>query len=187
MKHNILVHCTSGKWFDEKEEKLKENAKNYPYWAELVSMMRAEGHTVTQIGRRGDRAFGANKFLEDRSFDKIAELVDHHDFFISVDSFLPHLVHQKKIGTPGFVIFSVSDPKLFGYPENFNHLKADKFLRDEQWGVWKGVEFNEAAFDKPEKIWRLIKEKFIPNLVTASHEPLKSVRKSQEKTEKISE
>jgi glycosyltransferase involved in cell wall biosynthesis len=122
----------------------KENPKNFPYWTELVSMMKASGCYVIQIGISGEKLIGADEVVLNASFDRLKTLLDNADTFLSVDSFFPHFAHYH--GKYGIVIFSQSDPNIFGYPENLNVLKSRDYLRKEQFWLWTQAEFNETAF-----------------------------------------
>jgi ADP-heptose:LPS heptosyltransferase len=88
---------------------------------------------------------GADEVVMNASFDRLKEILDNSDTFISVDSFFPHFAHYHgKHG--GVVIFSQSDPKLFGYPENLNILKSRDYLRSEQFWLWTQAKYNKDAF-----------------------------------------
>jgi len=86
----------------------------------------------------------------------LKELVKQTNFFISVENFFPHFCHH--YGRSGAVIFSRSDPKIFGYPENLNLLKDKKYLRSDQYGLWESCERQEDAFLAPEEIYKEIFE-----------------------------
>ena len=122
----------------------KENPKNFPYWEELVTMMKNSGCYIIQIGVNGEKLVGADEVVFNASFDRLKVLLDNADTFVSVDSFFPHFAHYHN--KHGIVIFSQSDPKLFGYPENLNVLKSTDYLRKEQFWLWTQAEFNNDAF-----------------------------------------
>jgi hypothetical protein len=50
------------------------------------------------------------------------------------------------------VIFSQSDPVIFGHPDNVNLLKDRKYLRELQFQTWMGVPYNEDAFVSPDEV-----------------------------------
>lgn len=123
----------------------KSNPKNWPYWKELIKGLKAKGHYITQIGI-GDETLieGIDNSCFDASFNQLGDLLEECDTFISVDSFFPHFAkyHSKN----GYVLFSQSDPNLFGYSENVNLLKDRKYLRDQQFWLWTQAEYNDNAF-----------------------------------------
>ncbi len=95
---------------------------------------------------KGEEAL-VQDFRANLSFVEIGRLVDRCAFWLTVDSFLPHLAqHQHK---PGVVIWSVSDPLIFGYRENLNLLKDRAYLRSNQWAVWEDCAYNTEAFIDP--------------------------------------
>jgi hypothetical protein len=116
------------------------NAKNYPWWPELLATL---GPGVVQIGVAGeevlatDHRFGLPLAL-------IRGLVQECDYWISVDNFLPHLAHQEK--KPGVVLWSKSDPNIFGYPDNLNLIHDLRFMRENQFGSWEGEPYDPEAF-----------------------------------------
>ena len=121
-----------------------ENPKNFPYWEELVADLKAAGCYIKQIGVTGEKLIGADEIIFNASNDRLKEVLFDCDTFISVDSFFPHFAHYHK--KHGIVIFSQSDPILFGYPENLNILKSRDYLRKEQFWLWTQAEYNKEAF-----------------------------------------
>jgi hypothetical protein len=109
-----------------------KNAKSYPYWDELIKLLGS--HEIKEI----------SGILPEK---KIIELVNWCDIWISIDSFLQHLVAYHKL-KKGIVIWGLSDPELFGYKSNINLLKDRKYLRPgiEQYLFWKDVPINKEAF-----------------------------------------
>jgi len=125
----------------------KENPKNYPYWEVVIRNLHCN-FDIFQIGKSGEKIFyNINDYFFDLSFSEIVDLVKGYDLFISVDSFLPHLCHY--YNKTGIVIFSRSNPKLFGYPENINLLKDEKYLRNDQFGNWEDCEYLKESFIDP--------------------------------------
>lgn len=126
-----------------------ENPKNYPYWDELLALINKEQIKITQIGSSKDKQLPfVNSFLVNEKFLNIKNLIKEHDTWISVDSFIQHLNHyyDKK---PGIVIWSQSDPKIFGYDENVNILKHRKYLREKQFWLWEQCQYNKEAYVNP--------------------------------------
>lgn len=126
-----------------------ENPKNYPYWDELLALINKEQIKITQIGSSKDKQLPfVDSFLVNEKFLNIKNLIKEHDTWISVDSFIQHLNHyyDKK---PGIVIWSQSDPKIFGYDENVNILKHRKYLREKQFWLWEQCQYNKEAYVNP--------------------------------------
>ena len=132
----------------------KPNAKDYAYWEELVELLK--DHKLTQIGVEGEKQL-TKTFIKNASLEKIKKLLAENDLFISIDSFLPHLAHL--VGKKGIVLWSQSDPKIFGYKENINLLKDKKYLRANQFGNWEGVINQKDSFVEPDKVLQAL-EKF---------------------------
>lgn len=134
----------------------QENPKNYPYWPELVSMIN---EPIIQIGVAGEKALVPD-FRTNLPFAELTKLVNECRTWISVDSFFQHFCWD--LGKPGVVIFSQSDPNIFGHSENINLLKDRKYLREKQFWLWEQTEFNSDAFVTPEEIIKVLTLQF-PN------------------------
>jgi hypothetical protein len=119
----------------------RPNAKNYPYWRELTGLLRLDGHNVIQIGLPNEKPIGANGYLFSYKLFEVASVVRKFDIFMSVDNFLPHLMNVYHQDKKGIVLFSRSDPKIYGYEQNYNILKSRDYLRPDQYGLWKDCEF----------------------------------------------
>jgi ADP-heptose:LPS heptosyltransferase len=131
----------------------KDNPKNFPYWPELVKLLRDGGFEVIQIGAAKDTPIeGIAEFKQNLKLKEIANLIKECDVWISVDSFLQHL-NQYYTKKRGIVIFSQSDPKHFGYPLNNNILKDKKYLREKQFWLWEQCEYNKDAFVTAEEVY----------------------------------
>ena len=72
------------------------------------------------------------------------------DIFISIDNFAPHLAWL--LNKPGIVIFSQSDPLIFGHELHINLLKDIKYLRKNQFDIWETAIYNKEAFMEPQKV-----------------------------------
>lgn len=125
----------------------KENPKNYPinYWEELIIELK-KYNEVVQIGVNGERPL-VSKFYFNLPLKEISALINISDFWISVDNFLPHLAN--KLGKKGAVLWSQSDPLIFGYPRNINILKDRSYLRKDQFNIWEQCKYNIEAFTIP--------------------------------------
>ena len=149
----ILIHAHPAKIHDG-----LVNAKSYPWWSELIRLL--SGQHIIQIGLEDEEQL-VNDFRKNLKLKDIENLVKDCYFWISIDSFLPHLAHH--LSKPGVVIWGVSDPNIFGYSENLNILKDRKYLRKNQFGIWSEQSYVEDAFLKPQEIYEKI-SKIYPNL-----------------------
>lgn len=149
----ILIHAFPAKIHDG-----LPNAKTYPWWKDLIKLIK--GHDFIQIGLDGEEQL-VEDFRKNQKLKDIEKLIKQSYFWISIDSFLPHLAHHIK--KPGVVIWGVSDPEIFGYRENLNLIKDRKFLRKNQFGIWNEQTYVESAFLTPAEIYERIKYVY-PNI-----------------------
>lgn len=121
-----------------------QNPKDFPYWKELVRMLKKDGHILTQIGIDGENEIGCDKFIKNIPLKDLKKLLDENDTFISVDSFFQHFAwyYNKK----GIVIFSQSNPKIFGHDIHVNILKDEKYLKPDQYGIWNNDKYVLDSF-----------------------------------------
>ena len=123
--------------------------KNYPHWAQLIRLLKLNGHNIVQIGIEGETKL-TEECLFNLPFSELKRLLNEVDTFIAVDNFFPHFAnHYKKYG---IVIFGQSDPNIFGYRQNINLLKDRKYLRADQFGIWESARYDVDAFLQPEEI-----------------------------------
>lgn len=139
---------------------IKENPKNYPHWTDLVSLLKQEGFRTIQIGR-GDEAHieGVDDWITDHSFSDLEPLVRDCSTWISVDNFFPHFCNCVDSSKWGIVLWSKSDPNLFGYKHNINLLKNKKYLRSNQFDVWFNESYNQEAFVRPQLVISALRQK----------------------------
>jgi pyruvyltransferase len=130
--------------FSRKLRNDKENPKNYPYWEEVIKELKNRGVYTIQIGVKEEKYLGANNFLIDLSLEELKIILDRSKAWVSIDNFLPHLASL--IGKSGIVIFSQSDPNIFGHNTNDNLLKDRKYLRKDQFGIWESVEIDKESY-----------------------------------------
>lgn len=135
-----------------------DNAKNYPYWDDVVTLLRLTGEDVLQIGLIGEKKIeGVSDFLTNIPFKAIEQLVLNSKMFISIDNFLPHLAHH--IGFKrGIVLWGPSDPGIFGYKEFANLSKDRKYLRPDQFSAWDKCTFIKEAFVEPEVVGQMVQQ-----------------------------
>lgn len=125
----------------------KENPKNYPYWRELIAMI--DDHIV-QVGVEGEEQLVPD-FRKNLSIAELRQLLRECKTFISCDSFVQHLGWD--VGKKGIVLWSVSDPNIYGHPENINLLKDRKYLAENQFLWWEFVNHNPESFVSPEEVF----------------------------------
>ena len=121
-----------------------QNAKNYPYWEELVQLLNTEYHTI-QIGTKEEPDIKCHERKINISFSEIKTLIEESYIWISVDNFLPHLCNAYRL-KPGYVIFGRSNPKIFGYEHNINIFKDRKNFRINQFDFWENETYNKDIF-----------------------------------------
>jgi len=126
--------------------------KNYPHWDAVVTGLLGAGHQVLQVSCSGEPGLSGVERVNDLPFQKISALLNGCDTWIAVDNFLPHMAWT--LSQPGVVIFGLSDPDVFGHPENINLLKGRHFLRTRQFGLWSQEKPNPEAFVSSEIVVR---------------------------------
>jgi ADP-heptose:LPS heptosyltransferase len=124
----------------------KENPKNYPYWKELIAII---DQPIVQVGVKGEQQL-VEDFRLNLSISELTQLVQECKTWISVDSFFQHFCWDLK--KPGIVIWSQSDPIIFGHKENINLLKDRNYLRKDQFHIWEQCEYNKDAFISPTQV-----------------------------------
>lgn len=125
----------------------KPCAKNYPLWPEVVAQLQKIGYYVIQISCKGEESIHANERHDNLPFKDLLSLLNTCDLWLSVDSFFQHFAHYHN--KRGIVLWSKSDPQIFGYPENINLLKDRKFLRKHQFRYWEGEIVEKESFVDP--------------------------------------
>lgn len=124
----------------------KINPKNYPYWKELISNIN---EPIVQVGITGEEQL-VDDFRQNLSIKELEELIEQCRTWIAVDSFFQHLAWRA--GKKGIVLWSVSDPNIFGHPENINLLKDRINLAPNQFLWWDFTEYDPEKFVKPEEV-----------------------------------
>jgi ADP-heptose:LPS heptosyltransferase len=131
----------------------KENPKNFPYWQELIAMI---DEPIIQVGVTGEKQL-VDDFRCDLPIPELCSLIQECRTWVGVDSFFQHLCWTEN--KPGVVLWSVSDPLIFGHSENTNLLKDRHFLATNQFLWWESTEFNANSFMKPFEIIPYIQAK----------------------------
>ena len=121
----------------------RENPKNYPYWSELIRFI---DETIIQIGVEGETRL-VRDFRTNLPLNELRELLKQCRTWIGVDSFFQHLAWLE--GKKGIVLWSVSDPLIFGHPENINLLKSRSYLSEKQFLWWEDQKYEKDAFIDP--------------------------------------
>lgn len=133
------------------------NPKDYPYWEELVKLLKIDGWNVIQVGTSGEKVIGGvNEVLTNLSLGVLEDKLRECDTWISVDNFFQHFAwyHGKK----GIAIFGQSDPIIFGHNTNINILKHRSYLRQYQFAPWEQCEFKKDAFVLPDVVMGIIND-----------------------------
>lgn len=130
----------------------KQNPKNYPYWKELIEMI---DEPIIQVGIEGEKQLVPD-FRKNLPIAALRELLGQCRTWVSCDSFFQHLAWDE--GVPGIVLWSVSDPLIYGHPENVNLLKDRSHLVDNQFLWWEFVEHKNERFVKPKEIITYLNE-----------------------------
>ena len=128
----------------------KNNPKNYPYWKELSALIE---EPIIQIGVEGEEQLVEN-FRKNLTMLELRQLIKDCRIWIGVDSFFQHLAWGE--GKPGIVLWSVSDPLIFGHPENINLLKDRATLAANQFLWWDFTEYNADAFTEPKEVLKCL-------------------------------
>lgn len=129
----------------------QKHPKNYPYWKEVLARVK---EPVIQVGIEGETQL-VNDFRKNLPFNELAKLVHECKTWMSCDSFFQHFCWD--LGKPGIVLFSQSDPNIFGHVENINLLKDRKYLREKQFWIWEQAEYKEEAFVSPDFVVEALK------------------------------
>ena len=136
----------------------QKHPKNYPYWDELVELLKRDNHELIQLGVNGETQL-VEDFRKNLSYNDLCEIIKDCDTFIGVDSFGQHLAWS--LNKRGIVLFGQSDPKIFGHDLHVNLLKHRKYLREKQFWLWEQCEANDESFVSPETVIQTLNETFM--------------------------
>ena len=128
----------------------KQNPKNYPYWKELIKLIN---EPIIQVGIDGEEQL-VPEFCKNLPIARLKELIAECRTWIGCDSFFQHLAWDCK--KPGIVLWSGSDPLIYGHSENINLLKSRDYLATNQFLWWDFTEYNADAFVLPEEVVKFI-------------------------------
>lgn len=134
--------------FSQKLRNNQQNAKNYPYWQDVISKLRQSGMVseIIQIGVGNEYRFEGVTHMFNLDLKDVERIVKTTDLWISVDNFFPHMCNAQGVQVKGIVLFSKSDPLLFGYAQNMNILKDRKYLRPDQFMIWEQCPYDDQAY-----------------------------------------
>ena len=122
----------------------KENPKNYPYWKELIALI---DEPIIQIGVEGEKQL-VQDFRKNLPISELRKLIQECRTWIGVDSFFQHLAWDEK--KPGIVLWSVSDPFIYGHTDNINLIENRVYLAKNQFLWWEATDHDPNSFVKPE-------------------------------------
>lgn len=129
----------------------KENPKNYPFWDELIRLI---DQPIIQVGVEGEKQLVPD-FRKNLPVIEVRKLIQQCETWISCDSFLQHLGWDE--GKQGIVLWSVSDPLIFGHPENINLLKDRACLAPNQFLWWEHTEHDPSKFVSPQEVMKALR------------------------------
>lgn len=136
-----------------------KNPKTYPFWQKVVDQLVLNGKKVVQVGTPNEAPIFGTETLFGRPWRELLRLVNSPqcETWASVDNFFPHLCSHTNKG--GVVVWSRSDPLIFGYPTNENLLKSRLYLRPDQFGKWTDCSYMEEALIDSSMVVRAIMSK----------------------------
>ena len=141
----------------------KPSPKDYPHAKELAELLETE-HDVIQMAGAEDVQV-AKDVRRNLPHAQVVELIKWSDTGICVDSYLQHAFWE--VGKPAIVLFGISDPVIFGHPENVNLLRDRNFLRPNQFDLYYTNEYKPEAFVSPEEVLKTLhKARPVPESTT---------------------
>ena len=128
----------------------KENPKNYPFWEELISLIK---EPIVQVGIEGEKQLVPD-FRKNLSILELRQLIQECRTWVGIDSFFQHLAWDEN--KKGIVLWGPSDPNIFGHPENINLLKDRKYLVPNQFLWWEATEHQAERFVTPIEVFNYL-------------------------------
>ena len=132
--------------FTQKLRNGKTNPKQYPFWKQLIELI---DEPIVQVGVKGEEQL-VDDFRINLPITDLRKLIQECRIWISCDSFFQHLGWDE--GKTGIVLWSVSDPLIFGHEENINLLKDRNNLAKNQFLWWELTEHNPETFVTPHEV-----------------------------------
>lgn len=151
----------------------KYNSKNLKpeKWDNIVKIFKDKNFNIFQIGQGSEyKIKNVDTYIFDKNFWDLKNIINNDNILISVDNFFPHFVNyinfinSKKNLTKMNVIWSKSNPNIYGYKYNNNIFKNEKYFRslnqgvDNQFSIWEYCEYDENSFLDEETIVNKILE-----------------------------
>ena len=130
----------------------KPNPKDYLYLPKLIQMIEGP---IVQVGVDGEEGL-VEDFRKNLPIAELRNLIRQCKTWIGCDSFFQHLAWDEK--KPGIVLWSVSDPLIFGHPENVNLLKSRSYLAANQFLWWELIEHKNDRFVEPQTVHQHLME-----------------------------
>jgi len=129
-----------------------KNPKNYPYWNTVVKELKNMGYYIIQVGTKGEEKIdGVDCVKYDLDFNtELKKLLDECYTWFSVDTFFQHFATYNN--KPGIVIFTITDPEIFGHKKNLNLYKDKKYFLENQFIFWEEKFYNSKSFIEPEEV-----------------------------------
>lgn len=146
--------------YSQKLRNGERNPKNFPSWEAVVYKLTTLGYEVIQVGVTGEESIkGVKGVLFNSSLDELKKLILECQTWVGIDNFFPHLCNI--VGKSGVVVYSKSDPTIFGYSSNTNLLKDRKYLREFPFDIWEKISYDLEAFVTPSEVVAEIVKKLI--------------------------
>lgn len=140
----------------------RPNPKSPPisWWDPIVKSMLSSGVEIFHVCSAKDPGvINGVKRVEDPTMDELEALVKGARFFVSVDTFLQHFASLH--GLRGVVVWSQSDPAIFGYSDNINVYRSKEYFRQYQFQTWSQTTYMEEAFPLTADVILAV-QKFLP-------------------------
>lgn len=132
------------------DDKTRLHPKNYPYWTECIDLLQKRGFYVIQVGLKHEKILPVDQVYHNLDMQQLRKLLGDCETWISVDNFFNHFATYYK--KRGIAIWSVSDPKHFGYEQNINLFVDKKYFRMKQFDLWEHADYIKEAFIDPQKV-----------------------------------
>ena len=126
---------------DRKLRNGQDNPRSYHRWNEVIKLLKEKNHEVEVCGVI--------------PLPELKDKLKACDWVVTIDGFIQHFCWKLKVKCA--VVWSLSDPLIFGHNENVNLLKDRKYLRKLQFKTWEGEKVNKDSFVTPEEIVEAIK------------------------------
>lgn len=139
--------------FSRKLKHGRENPKNYPYFNEVIEGIKniyPEAKFYQVKLSEEPKLEKVDEVLNDLTIPELKIILDKCETWLSIDNFFHHFAAY--YGKMGIVIFTVSDPALFGHYINFNIYKDKKYFRENQFGLWEECPVIENPYIEPQKV-----------------------------------